>query len=316
MTMYSILAAAVTLSAFALALAAGGALASLTAPRLARRVASAPSAVRAALYFRLRMLPLAAAAMFSVLLVLPTFLYYEPADTDEALTMTMLVVASFGLALAAAAMVRVVRAWQATRHLGRFWRASGRRVDGVASPFPVFAVHDDFPTVAVVGCVRPVLFVAERVLAECSEAEVEAMIAHECAHVAARDNAKRLLLRACPRLPFGDALERAWAAAAEEAADAAAAGHSPQRRVELAQALITLARLAPADRWLAPVSAFYPGGTIEDRIRRLLEPGGSAPNPSLGCVFGGLTLLGLAGVFVAAGPLIHSGMEALVRSLP
>ena len=145
------------------------------------------------------------------------------------------------------------------------------------------------------------------------------MVLHECAHVTHRDNLKRFLIRACPdALGRGSALDRAWTRAAEEAADARAVGGDPGFALELAQALIHVARLAPGVSTLEVASAFYLGGSIESRVRRLVEPSDSLPDPSrpLGCVMA-CTMAGVfAGLVVLAAPAIHQFMEAAVRVLP
>ena len=64
-------------------------------------------------------------------------------------------------------------------------------------------------------------------------------------------------------------LDRAWSRAAEEAADAVAVAGNPGFALELAQALIRVARLAPTPQAPALASAFYLGGSIESRVRRL-----------------------------------------------
>jgi Zn-dependent protease with chaperone function len=141
------------------------------------------------------------------------------------------------------------------------------------------------------------------------------MVAHERAHVAAYDNLKRLLLRGCPRLPFAAELEAAWSAAAEEEADAAAAAGNPDRRFDLANALIRLARLTPAPHLPAGISAFYPGGSIESRVRLLLDP----PEPARRSYGWLLAALGASTIclgYVAFAPAIHAAMEALVRVVP
>jgi beta-lactamase regulating signal transducer with metallopeptidase domain len=180
----------------------------------------------------------------------------------------------------------------------------------------VFAIEDAFPTVAVVGVARPALFIAERVLRECPDDEVRAMLHHECAHVAKRDNLKRFLLRACPDF-VGGGLDRAWARAAEEAADAAVAARNPRSSLELAQALIHVARLAPAPEAPALASAFYRGGSIESRVRRLIQP--EIPEPAQHgaaraiAVFAALS----SGIgAIAAAPTIHRVVETLVHALP
>src|SRR5205823_5089341 len=136
------------------------------------------------------------------------------------------------------------------------------------------------------------------------------------AHVSARDNLKRLLIRACPDV-FGApcALDRAWTAAAEEAADARAAAERPAARLDLAQALIHVARLAVPEV-PALVSAFYLGGSIDARVRRLVdlpaEPA-SAPWPRFALP---AAVLLFAAVEITVAPALHALMEQAVRFLP
>ena len=67
---------------------------------------------------------------------------------------------------------RAAAAWRATAAFVRDWQRRGRRLARVDAPVPVFAIDEPFPTVAVVGVSRPVLFIAERVLRECTADEV------------------------------------------------------------------------------------------------------------------------------------------------
>jgi len=309
------LASAVTLSSFAVGVSLLAVAETTLLPLIARRFGARSSSNRASALLWLRLLPIAGALAFAAAMVLPTFLYYEPANTDEPLTVTMLFIAAAGLALAAGGAFRMGQTWGATARLARRWRAAGRPAADLASGLPAFIIDEPFPTVAVVGCLRPTLFVSERVLAECTRDEMNAMVAHERAHVAAYDNLKRLLLRGCPRLPFAAELESAWSAAAEEAADAAAAAGDPDRRFDLANALIRLARLAPAPRLPAGISAFYPGGSIESRVRLLLNP----PQParrSYGCLLAAVGTAAIGVAYIASAPAIHAAMEALVRVVP
>jgi Zn-dependent protease with chaperone function len=144
------------------------------------------------------------------------------------------------------------------------------------------------------------------------------MLRHEAAHVTLRDNLKRFAMRASPDfIAAGSAIERAWSSAAEEAADAAAVAEHPSTALALADALIRVARLAPP-RTPELASAFYLGGSIESRVRRLVAPDSQSPQaPSrLGRVLliGG-SLCIAAALFVSA-PLLHQAMETLVATLP
>jgi len=311
-----LLAIVVTLCAFAVVVTIASAVVAFAAPAIAQRYEGYSPAVCAAGLFRLRMLPGALAAVVAFGLVLPALIEFEPRETQEALPATIVLLACIGGGLMLRGALRAARAWRATRAVVREWRLRGRRLDGFDTPLPVFAIEESFPTVAVVGMARPALFIAERVLRECPEDEVRAMLHHECAHVTKRDNLKRFLMRACPDF-VGAELDLAWARAAEEAADAAVVEGDPGYAVELAQALIHVARLAPVPEAPALASAFYLGGSIESRVRRLIQP---APMRDSGVSFGpsamAVAVLAAAAFLVAAAPSVHGIIEAAVHSLP
>jgi Zn-dependent protease with chaperone function len=323
MTMYWLSAAAITLSSFAIVATLTSGAIGWAAPALARRLERYAPAPRAALLFQLRMLPGACAAVCAFGIALPIFLRFEPVGTDETLARTLIVAAVLGGALIVRGAWRAAAGLRATAAVLRDWRARGRPLQTIDAPIPVFAIEDAFPTVAVVGFSRPALFIAERVLRECTADEVRAMLLHECAHVTYRDNLKRFFIRACPDvLGRGSALDRAWASASEEAADARAAGGDPGSALELAQALIHVARLAPGRSTLQVASAFYLGGSIESRVRRLVEPADSLPESAISYQLSAISYvacamaLGLGGLIVVAAPSIHQFMEAAVRVLP
>jgi beta-lactamase regulating signal transducer with metallopeptidase domain len=144
------------------------------------------------------------------------------------------------------------------------------------------------------------------------------MVRHECAHVGGRDNLKRLLVLVSPAIALA-ALERAWTQAVEEAADAAAAAARPGLGLELAHALIHVARLAPVPHAPELASAFYRGGSIESRVRRLVADESAEANRvarPIGCVMA-LSMLGLlAAAVVLAAPALHQAMESFVSLLP
>jgi hypothetical protein len=115
--------------------------------------------------------------------------------------------------------------------------------------------------------------------------------------------------------------ERAWKEAAEEAADdRAAAGHSP---LDLASALIKVARLAPAELPPAVVaSALYRVEDLERRVRRLLRTDAMSPRRPRWLV--AAQVLSIVQVGVVAAALwdvetlrrVHSLLEFLVEHLP
>jgi len=316
---YWLLAAMSAFSAFAVFATAASLIARLAGDRITRAMAEAPPRSRERGLFAVRSLPAGAAVVAAFGVALPIFLWFEQPGTDEPVGRTLALIAAGGLFLLLRGVWRAGAAWRSTARVVRDWQRRGRQLDGLHgldTPMRAYAVDEPFPVVAVVGIVTPRLFVAERVLRECTAGEIAAMVAHECAHVSARDNVKRLIIRSCQDV-FGSPrhLETSWSAAAEEAADAQAASRHPSARLDLAQALIHVARLA-TPRAPALASAFYLGGSIETRVRRLVDPP-PAPVPARWprlAVPAAAILLAVTIVFAA--PAVHALMEEAVRLLP
>lgn len=315
---YVQLAAAITLASFTVILSSASVVSALIAPAITRVGDTQAPASRAAGLFALRLLPWTAALFGSFGIVLPMFLWFEPSDTQEPIAKTLAIIGVGGLAWLVSGAWRAAGAWRATRALARDWRARGRPVDTRDAPVPVFAIDETYPMVAVVGFRRPTLFISERVLRTCSPDEVRAMILHECAHVASRDNMKRFLLRACPELVAANRrLDTLWAHATEEAADAAVAGGRPALRIDLAQALVRVAQLATAARGPLPASALYLGGSIESRVRRLLDPAEplAITTMPIWAIAGAVAVVMLV-VAVAFGRDVHGAIETVITRLP
>jgi hypothetical protein len=313
---YAALAAAAALSSFAAAAIVLSIAATLVSGPAVRGSARYAPRLRAGLLFRLRVLPGAGAAIFGFAIALPTFVAFEPFDTNEPLPRTMVALALIGGVLLAHGLWRTYTAWRATARTSAAWKREGRRLADLDTPIPAYGVDAPYPIVAVVGIRRPTLFIAECVLAECPAAELRAVIAHETAHVRSFDNVRRLVVRVCPDLVRDRGpLTRAWHGAAEEAADADAA-RTPADALDLAQALIRVARLAPSCP-PALASAFYSGGGVDARVRRLVNP---PPDVAVPVALRGSTFfvaaVALAGTFVLAAPAIDRAIEAAIRLIP
>lgn len=290
-------------------------------PLLARRLRRSSASVRARALGLTRLAP-AGAGVFVATIVTATFLRFEPRDTTETPGLLLCVAAVLALVMAVTASVRVARSIRAAARCSRLLRAGGRKriaADGTA----FWVLETDYPVAAVTGILRPRLLLSTRILQECTADELDAIISHERAHIRRRDNLVRAAMLCLPdplRLTAtGREIERAWAAAAEEAADDAAAGATEGRRASLASALVRVARMAnaPMPEWM-PGLAFYEGNNLETRVLRLL---GSTTLPD-GVTFRGVTTMvalsaacGLAMTEAVAREL-HGWMELAVRFVP
>jgi Zn-dependent protease with chaperone function len=240
------------------------------------RTSSWTAASRARLLFTLRALPPVLAALLVFALVLPAYVLNEPAHTSETVGLKLLFLALASAAGVLLALRRVAATWLATRRLARAWMTDAEpfAVRGVA--VPAYRIRHRFPVIAVVGILRPRLFIAAQVFDALSEGELNAALAHERRHVESRDNLKRALLRAGQDalllLPVGRALARAWQRESELAADEFAASGGPTSALNLASAIIKISRLIPAgERPVLPAGAHLLGADDDGLSRRVLN---------------------------------------------
>ena len=277
--MYEILGISLMLAAL-LAINAGASFATIACWWVLESPARLWSArARSRFLFALRFGPPAGAFICVTLLLIPSYLVYEPHATAEVVGKklgTIALLSAFGLALA---LWRGISSWLATRTLLKQWLAASQPIPIAGIGVESFRIAHGFPVIAVVGTIRPRLFVASHVLDSLSEEELRAAVAHECGHLAARDNLKRALIRVCRDLlalvPCGRTVDRAWAESAEAAADEYAAGCGRGTALNLASALIKIARLVPSGaRPMMPAAAFLIGDATDGvmgRVRRLIE---------------------------------------------
>jgi len=261
----------------------------------------------------LRLLPVAGAILISVGVVLPAFLVYEPHREHEAVGPLIVALAAFSLMAAGHGAWRGWRACRAARSLRRVCGPLGRRMVNNGQEVQVVDVAQ--PLVAVVGAWRPQMIAAECVIRVCSPEEFQQVIAHEAAHVSARDNLKQLLLLASPDplawTPLGRTLTQRWRSAAELEADRRATGGDSGRRVALAAALIKVARLVGSPERAPALTMRITGDDVEGRVRQLLAPPNGAP----------ARIIRHVGVFALLTPVlalplhapVHELIEALVR---
>jgi Zn-dependent protease with chaperone function len=273
--MFAVLGAAVVLVAFAVVALLASLVTALVWPAVLTMAGHTSAAARARLLYALRALPMALGAAAGALCG-AAWWRFEPRHTAEPLGLTLAAAAGVGLALVLLALRRGIRAWWAGWALARAWTKRGTRVQVPGITLPTYRIAHRWPVVCVVGSLRPRLFVAEAVLDACTPEELASVAAHEAGHVAARDNLKRLAARflpdVLPLLPAGRALEKAWEGASEAAADARAAAARPTGSLDLAAALLRVARLAPGGTWVElPARALLDGGSVAPRVERLLS---------------------------------------------
>ena len=230
--------------------------------------------------FLLRVTPLAAAVLFIFAFILPSFVLFEPsAATGEAvgIKLTLIaLVAAFGIA---AALGRIFASWWRTRRLIGEWMRLSEPIAIEGVHVPAFRLRHPFPVIAVVGVIRPKMFVAEQILSELDDAELAAAIAHECGHLSTHDNFKRIAMRICGDLlvfPLGKTLDSVWSETAESAADEYAADRGGRRSaLNLASALIKVGRITPSEKaWVMPTGAFLldaENASLALRVDRLLQ---------------------------------------------
>jgi Zn-dependent protease with chaperone function len=262
----------------------------------------------------LRLLPVAGALVFAVTVVLPAFLNYEPHQDREAIGPLLVMLAGFAVLTLGHGIWRGWCACAAARSLLR--RCGTSKPWAAEDGHRVQVVDAGEPIIAVVGAWRPRVITAECVIAACTRDEFRQVVAHEAAHLAARDNLKLLLLRACPDAlawtPLGALLSERWRRAAEFAADQRATGDDPHKRVALASALIKVARLFDASHYARHALTMSVAlDDIEGRVRQLLAPAHTASAR----ISSGLALCALL-TPVAALPLyalVHELVELLVR---
>ncbi|MFN2529672.1 MAG: hypothetical protein ABR555_00085 [Pyrinomonadaceae bacterium] len=291
-------------------------------------VRNSSATTRAQLLFALRVVPALLSIAIVLTLLVPAYLLYEPRHTTEQIGLKLEILALVSAVGLGLAISRAVGAWRATERLTADWLRHAVRIDIDGISIPTFCIEHVFPVIAIVGIRRPRLFVARQVLDLLSVDEIAAAIAHENSHLQTRDNFKRGFLRACRdallMTPCGRLLDRAWSDAAEEAADEGAARKGETVALDLASALVKIARTIPnGARPAMPAGMLLVGDTedrsgIRSRVRRLMDLAANKPGsqratsslPIIGIVFCALTIT----VMVANNaPVVFPRVHALIE---
>ncbi len=299
-----------------------------------RILTSWPASTRAQILFLLRIAPGLGSILIVGTLFVPSYLTNEPRHTTEVVTAKLGILAAISLYGLSFAAWRGLATCLATRRLVRDWLNHSAPVHLRSIAIPVFRVRHQFPVIAVLGALRPRLFIADQVFDSLTEAEISAAVAHENGHLAARDNVKRGLLQLCrnllPFLSLGRTLERAWAETAESAADEYAARGGASVALDLASALVKVARLVPRgsvpDMPAGATLIDHDPSRIEKRVLRLTQLASQRSNPrsahaqvlnlAVGACLPGLFVAAVLAVYgLDRLAYIHSALEYVVAAL-
>jgi hypothetical protein len=247
------------------------------------------AASQASVLCLLRTLPVVGGITIVALLFAPAYLAHEPRTNHEEITLKLGIVAFFSALGVVLAVVRGLVTWRATARLTADWLRNAEAITLPGITIPAFRIEHQFPVLAIVGTFRPRLFIANQILKSLTDDELLAALAHEVGHVIARDNLKHGLIRACRDMmliiPCGRRLDSDWKEASEVAADEYAAGRDRMVGLDLASALVKIARLVPfGSRPTLPAGAYFVNGEdpsgFKARVRNLVSLAGSgSSNP-------------------------------------
>jgi Zn-dependent protease with chaperone function len=298
--------------------------------RVAGRVTNTWTATaRARLLFSLRTLPALLAFLSVALLLIPSYLAYEPRHTAETVSFKLALLACLSATGIAVSIYRGIATHRATANLTSDWLKQGKPIQIAGIEIQAYRIEHAFPLIAIVGFLRPRLFIARQVLEILTSEEIAAAVAHENGHLAARDNLKRGVLQACRDalliIPSGRLLDRAWSEASEEAADENAASKGNGAALDLASALVKIARIIPPGaRPTMPAGVFLLGDDekkgIKSRVRRLIllaadecRPGSSHPALTRLMIWSPPSLLLVTLVIAATNPYLLSRVHYLIE---
>ena len=276
----------------------------------------------------LRLLPAAVSIVVVAAVFLPSYWRYEPRDYAEGFNFTLETAALVAFALVAWAVGRGAAAWVRASNRARAWLQQAHPLTLPGTSMPAFAVEAEAPIVALVGVLRPRLFITRSVVDALTEEELAAGLAHEFGHWRAFDNLKRLAMRTAPDFLAGTTvardLEQRWASAAEHRADRhACEGENVvdrgRARCALASAIVKVARMAPLmAATTEPISTLVDGCDIALRVRSLLDDAAppARPRSRRPWIGAGVVVAALAVGYAPLLRAVHVATELVVHALP
>ena len=250
--------------------------------------------------FFLRVLPAVLGVGTIVFLFAPAYLRHEPRVGHEDVSVKLGGLALLSTIVIIMTAVRSLATWGVTRRLTSQWLRYARPIKIKSVTVPAYVVDHPFPLIAVVGAFRPRLFIASQIFERLTPAELTAALEHENGHISARDNLKRIVVRGCRDLSFfslGRELDNAWLEASEVAADEFAVRQDRGISLDLASAIVKIARMIPSGaRPALTAGAFLAGEEsakgFSARVRRLVHVSSVVqPEPASPFVHSNLSLM-------------------------
>jgi Zn-dependent protease with chaperone function len=309
--------AVLSLAAFLFVNLIAGAVVSWITPEAIRRAARWRPLIAARVLFALRILPSALAVFVVAGFIVPSYLLFEPEFAGENVRMWLILAALLGGALlfdtAIRALASLFRALVSTRRTLAFARKSSG----------IWIIDGTQPCIAVAGIVKPRILVSSGMMEALPAGEMAAALRHERAHQISRDNLKRLVLLFAPGiLPFLGSyrsLEQAWREFTEWAADDLAAGGDKVEALNLAAALVRVARIGPVALPSPLATSLATDGTgLQKRVERLLSaaPVQGRRWPALLVTMTSIALVGLASIVIFQTTTyysVHDLLERIIR---
>ncbi len=230
-----------------------------------------------------RFAPVGVAGVLTALVFLPAWWRHEPSDAGEIVSGTLLALALVALLPILQGLHRALRMFVRTRDRLLSWRRRGRNAPGVQAPFDVVEVLGEDLALCVGGYLRPTIYASTDVMKALEPEEFSAALAHEVSHATARDPLRLLWMGSCPDflqlVRLDDPWRRAFSRACEFAADVVARRGNREVALDLASALLKVARLRthrrlPAETMMdmAVSSAFSSQADLEARVQSLANP--------------------------------------------
>jgi beta-lactamase regulating signal transducer with metallopeptidase domain len=214
---------------------------SATAIRRAERL---PAGRAARMLLVVRLFPTGFGLFCVIGFCIPSYLWLEPNAADEGAGLALLIAAGLGAVMWVFSLIRASRAAVQSQRYLRDCENRGTEIhaDVAMETVPLLVIPQGGRTVALSGILRPRIIVSSEVVSALNTAQLDAALRHELAHHASRDNLKRFLILLAPGFLFKN-LEKSWKQFSEWAADDSAVADDPRRAVELASALVCVARL-------------------------------------------------------------------------